>query len=253
MAQVKISLKDYYQPTTGKTAKENLDSNIEPVLGLFGHYAGGGLFHTAETHSILGFDVGARAIVMFIGDNAKTEWKGQSGVEGGPLGDRTSVPLPVIHASVGLGSGLELMGRFFSAPIAETAQGKKSNLTLLGAGLKYGLVQNMLLPRVTLIAAYHKLVVPEEFEFGDVGTVSLDLVISKGIPMLMTFYGGVGVDRTSMSVNLEGISDTFDYAQSKFRGVVGLKLDFIPFIYINADYNFGPYQGLNVGLGLSLR
>jgi hypothetical protein len=251
-SQIKADLEDYYQASGGKTAKENLDANVEPLLELFGFYTGGGMYNTAKTHSILGVDVGVKAIMMVISDDAKTDWAGAGGVKGGPLGDYKAVPLPVFQAGVGLGSSLELMGRFFSAPIAES-NGKKENITLLGVGLKYGVIQSMVLPRVSLIAAYHKLSVPVEYDFGDVSSISLDLVVSKGIPFLATFYGGIGIDKSNMTVKIKQISESFDYSASQFRGVVGVKFDFIPLAYANVDYNFGAHQGLTLGLGLSLR
>lgn len=251
-SQIKADLEDYYQASGGKTAKENLDANVEPLLELFGFYTGGGLYNTAKTHGILGVDVGIKAVMMVISDDVKTDWAGAGGVKGGPLGDYKAVPLPVLQAGVGLGSNLELMGRFFSAPIAES-NGKKENITLLGVGLKYGVIQSMVLPRVSIIAGYHKLSVPAEYDFGDVSSLSLDLVVSKGIPLLATLYGGIGIDKSNMTVEIKQINKSFDYSSSQFRGVVGVKFDFIPLVYANVDYNFGAHQGITLGVGLSLR
>jgi len=249
-----MRLSAYYVEYAGKTAEDNLGENVEPLLSLFGYYTGSGLFNTAETHSILGFDVGIKAAIAMVGDNLKTDWEGVGGVKGGPLGEYSTLPLPLIHAGIGLGSNIEIIGRAFSYPIAETAEGESENITLIGAGIKYGVVQNMLLPRVSVIASFHKLLIPDKFEFANVQTISLDLIVSKGIPFVATFYGGVGIDRASMTVDLKKpISESFDYTQSMFRGVVGVKFDFIPFVFINADYNFGVNQGVNVGLGLNLR
>lgn len=253
-AQIKADLSDYYLTYDGKTPEENLEENVSPLLGLFGHYTGSNLFNTGKTHGMLGFDIGVKAMILFVGDNVKTSWPaGQGGVQGGPLGENTTIALPMLHAGIGLFPNLEVIGRVFSYNMAETAIGDGGNITLLGAGVKYGIMQTLLLPKVSIIAAYHKLVVPEDFDFRDVQTISLDLVISKGIPMLATFYGGVGLDRSSISVDVQQISSSFDFTESMFRGVVGVKVDFIPLVYLSADYNFGAHQGVNLGLGLSLR
>ncbi|MBN1349927.1 hypothetical protein JXJ21_11000 [candidate division KSB1 bacterium] len=256
LAQVKMGLQDYYTATAdGKSPEQNLEDNVMPLLRVFGYYSGGGLYHTAKTHGMLGFDVGIRAIAIKVGDDLKTGWTGSVGQSGGPLGDQDYIALPMIQASLGLPLNLEATARFFSYPIGEAADGTKDNFTLAGIGLKYGLVQNMLFPRVMIMGSYHKLMVPEEFDFADVSTFSMDLVVSKGIPMVATFYGGVGFDNTTMKVEFDlpgGTTFGEEYKTgAMFRGVVGVKFDFIPMMYLNVDYNFGKNQGIVAGLGLS--
>ena len=252
--QIKAGLADYYSANSAKTARENLDANVEPLLNLFGYYSGSALFNTAEVHGMLGFDVGVKTAIVLIGDNLKSDWQGTQGVTGGPLGDYNALPLPVLHAGVGLGSNLEIIGRAFSYPIAETADGKSTNISLVGIGFKYGIMQSLLLPRISVMAVYHRLIIPEEYDFEGVQTLSLDLMISKGIPFFATFYGGVGIDRASMTVDLQPLAnEAFDYSTSLFRGVVGIKFDFIPFVYLSADYNFGANQGVNLGAGINFR
>lgn len=253
LAQIKTGFSDYFVATAEKTARENLDANVTPLVKLFGSYMGGALFNTGKTHGLLGLDVGVKGVIVFIDDNLKSDWAGAAGVEGGPLGEFNTVSLPVLQAGVGLIGNLEVVGRYFSYPIAETAEGKKENISVVGGGLKYGIIQNFALPRVSVMASYHKLIVPEAYEFADVNTVSLDLIISKSVPMLATFYGAVGVDRSSMSLEIPEIKEQLDYNESMFRGVVGVKFDFLPFVYISTDYNFGVNRGINVGLGLSIR
>jgi len=253
-AQIDGDLAAYYQTYGSKTAKENLDANVEPLLNVFGYYTGSALYNTAEVHGMLGFDVGIKTAIVLVGDNLKSDWAGSQGVAGGPLGDYNAIPLPVLHVGFGLGSNVELIGRAFSYPIAETADGEATNISLVGVGIKYGIVQSLLLPRISVIAAYHRLIIPEEYDFEGVQTLSLDLMISKGIPFFATFYGGVGIDRSSMTVNLKPLLDeSFDYSSSLFSGVVGIKFDFIPFVYLSADYNFGANRGVNLGAGINFR
>lgn len=253
LAQIQTGFSDYYMEAAGKTARENLDENVTPLVKLFGTYMGGALFNTGKTHGLLGFDVGVKGIIVFIDDNLKTDWEGTAGVNGGPLAEFNTVSLPMLHAGIGLGSNLEIVGRFFSYPIAETAEGEKENISVIGGGIKYGLIQNFALPRVSVMASYHKLIVPEAYEFADVNTLSFDLIVSKSVPMLATVYGAIGLDRSTMALEIPEINEELDYAESMFRGVIGVKFDFLPLVYISTDYNFGVNRGLNVGLGLNLR
>ena len=124
---------------------------------------------------------------------------------------------------------------------------------LIGLGAKYGILQNFALPKVAVVAAYHYLTLPDEFDFGSVNNISGALVVSKGFPFI-TVYGAVGVDYSTLAIDLpDPIEDPDPYSKTNFRGNVGLKLSPIPLVYINLDYNFGAVEGLTAGLGISIR
>ncbi len=236
----------------------NLDTAIAPLLDLFGFYTGGGLYHSAKTHSLGGFDVGIRVITMMVSEDQKPVLPYPNSEEfepaqGGIFRDVELVALPLLQVSVGLPGNLEATGRFFTYPIGEGED--EGNITLIGLGVKYGLLQNILLPRVAIVATYHYLSVPEKFDFGSVNNISAALIVSKGFPII-DLYGGLGVDFTTLEIDLEippldPISEK--YQKTNFRGNVGIKVKPIPLLFIHADYNFGGVQGFNVGLGLSFR
>ena len=237
-------------------ATQNLDEVIDPLLDLFGFYSGGGLYHTADIHGMGGFDIGIRVITMMVKDDQKPPlpFPSNEEVNGGVFRDMTLMPLPLLQASVGLPGNIEATGRFFTYPIGEGD--KAGNITLIGLGAKYGLLQNMMLPRISIVAAYHYLTVPSDFDFGNISCISGAVVVSKGFPFI-DIYGAIGIDYNKFEVELE-LPDPIGPVNKKFtkqnmRYNVGLKVKPIPLIFIHADYNFGEVQGFNVGLGLSFR
>lgn len=240
---------------TEKNAIANLDATVDPLLDLFGYYTGGGLYHTGKVHGLGGFDVGVKLVTMMISDDQKPDlpFPNNEAAYGGVFKNTELIPLPLLQVSVGLPGSLEATGRFFTYPIGEGED--EGNITLIGLGVKYGLLQNILLPKVAVVAAYHYLNVPEEFDFGSVNSISTALVASKGFPFI-DIYGGIGVDFNKLEVDLElpglgPISKKYD--KTNFRGNLGVKIKPLPLVFINADYNFGGVQGFNLGLGLSFR
>ncbi|UCE05800.1 MAG: hypothetical protein JSW07_19755 [bacterium] len=236
-------------------AVQNLDDAVEPLLDLFGFYTGGGLYHSAKVHGMGGFDVGIRVITMMVSDDQKPPLpNADPKYEGGVFRDVSLTPLPLLQVSVGLPGSLEATGRFFTYPIKrDTTEGF---IGLIGLGVKYGLLQNILLPRVSIVAVYHYLSVPSEFDFGSVNSLSAALVISKNF-QIVDIYGGLGYDYTTLKIDLEFPDPigpvTKEYNKGNFRGNLGIKVKPIPLLYIHADYNFGGVQGFNAGLGINFR
>ncbi|MFZ5516758.1 MAG: DUF6588 family protein [Candidatus Zhuqueibacterota bacterium] len=233
-------------------AEANLDEIVDPLLDLFGFYTGGGVYHSANVHGIGGFDVGVRVVSMMVSDDQKpTLPNGQSEFNGGVFRDVAAVPLPVLQLSLGLPGNLEATGRFMTYSIGEDE--KKGNVTLVGVGLKYGVLQNMLLPKVALAATYHYLTVPDEFDFNTVNSFNTSLIVSKGF-LLIDFYGGLGYDWNKFTAEVDlGSIGTInkDYSKGNWRGNVGVKVKPFPLIYIHADYDFGPVKGFSAGLGVN--
>jgi len=247
---------DLNAPNANEQAMQNLEEAIAPLLDMFGFYTGGGLYHSAKIHGLGGFDVGVRIITMMISDDQKPDlpFPNSDEVNGGVFRGMSLVPLPLLQVSVGLPGNLEATGRFFTYPLGEDE--KEGNITLIGLGVKYGLIQNIVLPRVAVVAAYHYLNVPEEFDFGSVNSISAALIVSKGFPFI-DLYGGIGVDRNNLEVDLVlppplgPVSKKFE--KTNFRGNLGIKIKPLPLLFIHADYNFGGVQGFNAGLGISFR
>jgi hypothetical protein len=264
---VDLDLVDMVKPPASVTnpaqarseAISNLDDAIMPLLDLFGFYTGGGLYHSAGTHGLGGFDVGVRVVTMIVSNDQKPDLPFPQSptfkpAQGGIFRDVTLMPLPLLQVSLGLPGDLEAIGRFFTYPIGEGQD--EGNITLIGLGVKYGLLQNILLPRVAVVASYHYLNVPSSFDFGSANNISAALVVSKSFAII-DFYGGVGYDYTTLKVKLQlpnPIGDVNkEYNKSNFRGNVGFKISPFPLLFIHADYNFGGVKGFNAGLGLSFR
>jgi len=256
---INLDLAEMILPPQNELTKENAEANLKdavaPLLDLFGFYTGGGLYHTGKVHGLGVLDVGVKLITMMISEDQKPDLPYPNSEEayGGVFKDTELMPLPLLQVSVGLPGNLEATGRFFTYPIGEGED--EGNITLVGLGVKYGLLQNMLLPKVAVVAAYHYLNVPEEFDFGSVNSISAALVASKGFPFI-DVYGGIGFDSNKLEIDLElpGLGPiSKKYEKSNFRGNLGVKIKPIPLVFINADYNFGGVQGFNLGLGLSFR
>jgi hypothetical protein len=204
-----------------------------------------------------GFDVGVRVVTMMVKNDQKPvlPWPlYYNAPANGVFSDMTLMPLPLLQASVGLPGNVEATGRFFTYPMGEGET--KGNITLIGLGLKYGLLQNMLLPRLSVTAAYHYLTVPDEFDFGKVSSFSGALLASKDFAII-ELYGGVGIDYNKLEVDLllpDPIGKvTKKYDRQNMRYNLGIKIKPFPLLFIHADYNFGGVQGFNAGLGVSFR
>ncbi len=234
-------------------AEANLDEVVDPLLDLFGFYTGGGIYHSAKVHGIGGFDVGVRIVSMLVSDDQKPDlpYVGDVSYNGGVFRDVSAVPLPLIQLSLGLPGNLEATGRFMTYPLGEGEN--EGNVTLVGLGVKYGLLQNLLLPRVAVVANYHYLTVPEEYDFGTVNSFNTGVVVSKGF-LLIDFYGGLGYDWNKFNAEVDlGSIGTIekDYSKGNWRGNVGVKIKPFPLLFIHADYDFGPVKGISAGLGVN--
>ena len=251
-----ISKQVYSPGMTEPQTVQNLDELIDPLLDLFGFYSGGGLYHSADIHGLFGFDVGVRLVTMMVKDDQKPDlpFPTSDELNGGVFRDMTLMPLPLLQASVGLPGNIEATGRFFTYPMGEGE--KEGNITLIGLGVKYGILQNILLPRVAIVAAYHYLTVPDEFDFGNVSSFSGAVIVSKGFA-IVDFYGGIGIDYNKFEVDfqlqdlIEDVSK--EYTKQNMRYNLGVKIKPFPLLFIHADYNFGNVQGFNVGLGVNFR
>jgi len=230
---------------------------VKAILGFFGSLVGSGLYHTADLHKVGGFDVGIRGVVTSVPDDI--------GILPAFI-DEDRVGLAFLHASLGLPGNFELLGRFFYLPLGsnrdlnvspQRASDSRGGLTLIGGGLKYGLLQLPGIPKITIIGAYHALMTPDEFDFGTVSTFSFKGVISHSVPLL-TLYVGAGIDITSLKVNdnlpisipeVEGQR----FTENDVQYTVGAKVQVLPFVFANGSVNFGDFNSFDLGLALGLR
>lgn len=241
--------------------EENYDqaSDVEDAVGaalkFFGSVVGGGFFHTADLHSAGGFDVGIRGVIANVPEDFKTL----------PVfSEQDFVGLAFLHGSVGLPGNFELFGRFFYFPLGDGQDvsltppraDSRGGVTLIGGGLKYGLVQLPGLPKVLVMGAYHALLVPSEFDFGTVGTLSLKAVASYSLPILTVYLGG-GIDFTRLELDADLpffpdlAGESFTENQPHFT--VGAKVTPFPLLHVNGSYTFSEFKSFDLGIGVSFR
>ncbi len=228
---------------------------VEAILKLFGSLVGSGHYHTADMHSIGGFDIGLRGVIA----NVPDEFKGLP-----VLIDEDRVGLAFLHGSIGLPANFELTGRFFYLPLGADADmnlsppraaDSRGGVTLIGGGLKYGLLQTTGIPKIMLMGTYHMLLVPEEYDFGSVGTLSFNAVVSHSFAILSAF-AGVGIDITTLKVNENVPIPGFGgerFTENALHYTVGASVTPFPLIRVNGALNFGEFNSFDLGIGISLR
>lgn len=232
--------------------QDNLDKQIEVLLQLFSSLSGSGFVNTAALHKVGGIDVRA----SFVGTPVPEDFRDIIPTVPNPLDSSVSfVPFAFLHGNFGLPANFEAYGRFFTLPTGGEPGG---NVTLLGGGLKYGILRgNLAAPDLTVMAGYQTIIVPEAFDFGSISTLSIKAYISKKFAFF-TLYGGGGYDRTTLSLKLEKIplppglfKET--YKLNYPQGTVGVTLSPLPLLNINADVNFGELTSFALGASLSVR
>ncbi len=230
---------------------------VESIVKFFGSLVGSGLYHTADLHSVGGFDFGLRGVVTSIPDD----------IEILPAFiDESRVGLAFLHGSLGLPGNFEVLGRFFYFPLGsdidlnvspQRASDSRGGITLIGAGVKYGLLQLPGIPKITVLGAYHALITPNEFDFGTVSTFSFKGIVSHSLPLL-TVYVGAGFDITSLKVNEDlpiAIPEIAGkrFTENDFQYTIGAKVQVLPFVFANGSANFGDFNSFDLGLGLGFR
>lgn len=250
--------------------EDNLKGYVQPLITSFGIATGSGLYHTAGTHGLLGFDFGLKFMWVPIPESAKTFVAKVMKIslndtifedittatifgESGP--DTISVPagtyalppvlpggfnLPGIpffmpQLNVGLIRGTEVMIRYMPIPF------KGSTVQIFGAGLKIGLndLLNLKLLPVNIAAqgAY------QVFNIGDIiksSTINANILASKTF-VLITPYVGVGYENTKVN---------FDYTFS-YQIPGQPELTEVPVkVSLKGENSFRAVVGLSVNLGL---
>jgi hypothetical protein len=237
-----------YLTLSAQRQLDDFDKQIESILLLFSSLVGSGFVHTASLHSVGGIDVGLRSVFAVVPDEFQNIVQTPQDLPD-PLQEANVVPLPFLHASLGLPANFEVTGKFFSFPLADNPD---ENITLIGGALKYGLLEdNLSAPAITLLAGYQAILVPDEYSFGTVSTLSVKGYISKGLTGI-TIYGGGGLDRTTLKLDIPGII-TKDYDVNYTSGTVGITIAPLPLLKINADFNIGKFRNVTAGVLLNFR
>ncbi len=226
-------------------AEAEAEEALSPVVQAFGTGVTGGLYNTAKTHGVLGFDVGVRAMMVTISNG--------EGVLDSV--DISMFPVPVIQASVGLPMDFEVMVRGFGAKFDD------ETISLFGVGVKKNfnhLIPVPAFPDVSAMIAYHK------FKGSDILTsshLSFDLMVSKSF-VIVTPYAGFGIDRHSMDIEYTWVDpynvlpdENLDLSikETTTRLTLGLNVTPFPFVKLFADYNIGKFSEITAGLAVSIR
>jgi hypothetical protein len=255
-----------------KMNEDLLKGYTQSLITSFGTATGSGLYHTAATHKLLGFDIGVKAMWVTIPDAAKTfearvlalspagdtTWvtktsatifgeKGRDSVIA-PSGyypvipalpgglDLPGFPFAMPQLSVGLVKGVEIMVRYIPIPV----QG--ADVQIFGAGLKLGLNNLLNLKLLPVDVAVQG--VYQVFNIGDIiksSTFSVNVHASKTLVMI-TPYIGLGFEKTKMNFEY-----TFNY---QIPGQQPAQQD-IKVAYIGEN-NFRAVAGISLKLAILL-
>jgi hypothetical protein len=228
-----------------------IEEEVDAILKFFNSLVGGGMFHTADLHSVAGLDVGLRGVVANVPEKFK---------DLPVFSEENLLGLAFLHGSIGLPANFELFGRFFYFPLGANqdlnvdpprAADSRGGITLIGGGLRYGLLQRTGIPKVTLMGTYHAVLVPDEFDFGTVGTLSFKAVASHALPIFTLFVAG-GIDFTRLKLNDEFL-DGESFTETTPHGTVGVKVSVLPLVHVNASYSISEFKSFSLGLGISIR
>lgn len=210
---------------------------VKPLAKDVGAVLGGGMFHSGRTLGVVpGIDVGFSASAAMQPSDDDIILKNAIGKK--PFG------LPYIQLSKGLPYNFDIILRGFP---------ESQDLKLLGAGLKYGIVEEeFAVVKLGLSAMYsYNRMHHSDFK---ATTNSFAGIFSVKIPVIEP-YLGVAIDSTKLetdfSVTELGIKKNVDVTVSEPRYVLGLNFSLIPFTYINVagTYSVNRY-GVDFGLGL---
>ena len=222
---------------------------MSAALKFFGSTMGAGLYHSADVHGPLGFCLGVNGAIVAVPDEFEVI----------PVINDDKITLGYLHANLGLGGNLEVTGRvlFFALPgelsSVPTPGVSDGNGKLFSVGVKYGLLQMPLMPKLALQANGHFVTLPSEFDFGTVRGASVKLIASHSFAIFGIYVGG-GIDFSRAEIDddfpiLGG--ESFD--ETGFLYNIGAQANVLPFVTVNAGVNFGEYNSYDLGVDIGIR
>ena len=233
-----------------KAQSQDLEETISAAVKFFGSAMGAGLYHSADVHGPLGLCLGANGAILTLPDE----------FNGLPVIDTDQIILGYAHANLGLGGNLEITGRMLllfdlsgnlEVPIpgnAATGTGK-----LFSVGVKYGLLQMFGMPKLAVQASGHFVTLPSDFDFGTVRGASVKLIASHSFAIFGVYVGG-GIDYSEAKVDdaIPGIGGK-KFHETGFLYNIGVQMNVLPFVTVNAGLNFGEYKSYDLGADISIR
>lgn len=228
-------------------ARVNAERYVSPLLNGWGVALNSGLYHTADVHGILGFDIHIKFTGALIQDSDKRymfqtpDFPGYIRGDAGPTGydaeieansvvggkeskeiranngdllgtipgglDIPTTPLILPQVSIGLPFGFEVMGRFF--PTAKI--GDVGKINLLGFGLRHDIDQYI--PLLPLDVAVHFFTQKLNYEDAngakllEASGTAYGVEVSKNL-LLLTVYAGFQLESSSIKVGPYTVSGT---------------------------------------------
>lgn len=222
---------------------------MSAALKFFGSTMGAGLYHSADVHGPLGFCLGVNGAIVAVPDEFEVI----------PVINDDKITLGYLHANLGLGGNLEVTGRvlFFALPgelsSVPTPGASDGNGKLFSVGVKYGLLQMPLMPKLALQANGHFVTLPSEFNFGRVRGASLKLIASHSFAIFGVYVGG-GIDFSQAKIDDDFLilpGESFD--ETGFLYNIGAQANVLPFVTVNAGVNFGEYNSYDLGVDIGIR
>lgn len=186
----------------------------------------------AETLGLIGFDIGIEVSQAMI-DEDESFWSEVSDDMPG------SLYVPKIRVQ----KGIPFIGMDIGASYAEIPQ---SDIKLMGAEIKYGLVEGgVATPAISLRGSYSTL---DGIDDLDLSTYGLDLSISKGFAMITPY---VGVGQTWIKSEYTGTALTLDseeLSETKYFGGVRVALAILMLTFDVEQADITTYTG-RISLG----
>ncbi|HAX62363.1 MAG TPA: hypothetical protein DCX95_07425 [Elusimicrobia bacterium] len=210
---------------------------VKPLAKDVGAVLGGGMFHSGRTLALVpGIDVGFSAVTVMQPSDDDIILKDAIGKK--PFG------LPYIQLTKGLPYNLDITLRGFP---------ESQDLKLLGAGLKYGIIERELAVVKLGLSAMYSYNQLQHSNF-KATTNSFAGIFSVKIPVIEP-YLGIAVDSTKLETDFSnaelGVKTNVDVSVSEPRYVLGLNFSLIPFTYINVAGTYSvDHYGVDFGLGL---
>jgi hypothetical protein len=156
--------------------------------------------------------------------------------------------------NLGLMTNVEVSARYSALDVDYLGE-----ISIIGGALKYGLSDLIPVPMFPLDfciqAGYHKFTLGEII---DAGTFSMTFQSSFSPPLLpVGFYSGIGYDNSSLTVNTDKIVSTSTMGnvqidgRNSLRYYAGVSVNYLV-LNIHADYNFGEYNSVGLGVMITL-
>lgn len=210
---------------------------LKPFARDLGGMLGANVAHSGRSLGFPGFDVGVRFAGMLSVDDKDVILKGA---------DAEQFGMPYIQAELGLPFKLDGFIRGFSY----------SGLTMVGGGLRYGLLRVVDLPLTPQLTVG---VMGDTLSFSQFSATHFGADLTLSVKALIVEpYLGVGFDRTKVEIKSVGASqlafaaDGDNAVGTASRVTLGLNLKPLPLFYVFGGYTLvdGSQNGFEGGMGI---